>query len=393
MPRLRQLRDLADYWVEINRLENQADRSYRKLLGEMFDDVDDAVQPDQAARDRPGARGRRGRLREGRPHRRDDRGQGVLTRWSSPSSCSWSAIALAFDYTNGFHDAANAIATSVSTRALTPRVALAMAAVFNLIGALLGEGVAKTIGSGIVDPRRRPPRPRHRAWPGCSARSPGTSSPGGVGLPSSSSHALIGGLAGSGIAAATTVHWDVILDQGRHPDDRLAAGRVRRSPTCSWSASCGRFRNSVPGKTNRRFKIAQTVSAAAMALGHGLQDAQKTMGVIVLALVAGGYHEGTDDPAVGQARRRARDQRRHLRRRLADHAHARPPDHRARPAARLRRRDRRGQRALHDGLRAPARRSRPPTPSPRRSWASAPPKRLLGRPLGRRRARSSPPGC
>ena len=204
------------------------------------------------------------------------------------------AIALTFDYTNGFHDAANAIATSVSTRALTPRVALAMAAVFNLIGALLGEGVAKTIGSGIIDP--------------------GGGNDGLVivmsgllgaiawnlltwwrGLPSSSSHALIGGLGGAGVAAATTVHWDVILTKVVIP--------MIASPLVGFGAAYllmvgiqWAFRHSVPGKTNRRFKMAQTVSAAAMALGHGLQDAQKTMGVIVLALVAGGYHEGNDIP-------------------------------------------------------------------------------------------------
>jgi PiT family inorganic phosphate transporter len=204
------------------------------------------------------------------------------------------AIALAFDYTNGFHDAANAIATSVSTRALTPRVALAMAAVFNLIGALLGEGVAKTIGSGIINPGEG-----HDGLVIVMAGLLGAIAWNLItwwrGLPSSSSHALIGGLAGSGIAAATTVHWDVILTKVVLP--------MIASPLVGFGAAyllmvgiLWAFRNSVPGKTNRRFKLAQTVSAAAMALGHGLQDAQKTMGVIVLALVAGGYHEGTDIP-------------------------------------------------------------------------------------------------
>jgi PiT family inorganic phosphate transporter len=115
-------------------------------------------------------------------------------------------VALGFDYTNGFHDAANAIATSVSTRALTPRAALAMAAVMNLIGAFLGTGVAQTVGSGIVE------LPETEAslvvllaallgaitwnlitwW---------------LGLPSSSSHALIGGLVGATLAAVGTVKW------------------------------------------------------------------------------------------------------------------------------------------------------------------------------------------
>lgn len=203
-------------------------------------------------------------------------------------------IALAFDYTNGFHDAANAIATSVSTRALTPRVALAMAAVFNLIGALLGEGVARTIGSGIIDPGG--------GQQGLVIVMSGVL--GAIawnlltwwrGLPSSSSHALIGGLAGAGIAAASTVHWDVIVTKVIVP--------MIASPLVGFGLAyllmvgiLWAFRHSVPGRTNRRFKMAQTVSAAAMALGHGLQDAQKTMGVIVLALVAGGYHEGESIP-------------------------------------------------------------------------------------------------
>ena len=203
-------------------------------------------------------------------------------------------VALVFDYTNGFHDAANAIATSVSTRALTPRVALLMAAVFNLVGAFLGEGVAQTIGNGIID------------------------APGGTdglvvvlaalvgaiawnlltwwrGLPSSSSHALIGGLAGAGLAAGTRLHWDVVLD-------RVVIPMVVSPLSGFVLAYLGMvgllwaFRRAHPARVNRRFRMAQTVSAAAMSLGHGLQDAQKTMGVIVLALVAAGYHDGNDIP-------------------------------------------------------------------------------------------------
>ena len=123
-------------------------------------------------------------------------------------------VALGFDYTNGFHDAANAIATSVSTRALTPRAALLMAAVFNLLGSLLGTGVAHTIGSGIID--IGPAAGKHGllivlsgligaiVWNLITWR---------LGLPSSSTHALIGGLTGAGLASATTVHWAVILDK------------------------------------------------------------------------------------------------------------------------------------------------------------------------------------
>jgi PiT family inorganic phosphate transporter len=204
------------------------------------------------------------------------------------------AVALAFDYTNGFHDAANAIATSVSTRALTPRVALLMAAVFNLIGALLGEGVAKTIGSGIIVP----PGGHHglvvvlSALIGAIAWNLTTW---WFGLPSSSSHALIGGLMGAGLASATTVEWAIIGTKVIIP--------MIVSPLVGFSLAYAlmvgilwAFRNTNPHTTNRRFRMAQTVSAAAMSLGHGLQDAQKTMGVIVIALVAGGYHSGTDIP-------------------------------------------------------------------------------------------------
>lgn len=205
-------------------------------------------------------------------------------------------IALVFDYTNGFHDAANAIATSVATRALTPRVALLMAAVMNFIGALLGTGVAETIGSGIVDVS---------ASDGMSGLVVVLAGLIGAitwnlitwwfGLPSSSSHALIGGLAGAGLAAAFTVHWDVIGTRVILP--------MFISPVVGFTLAfllmkllLRTFKDAPYRKTMRRFRVAQTISAAAMALGHGLQDAQKTMGVIVIALVAGGYHEGTSIP-------------------------------------------------------------------------------------------------
>ena len=201
-------------------------------------------------------------------------------------------VALAFDYTNGFHDAANAIATSVSTRALTPRVALAMAAVFNLVGALLGEEVALTIGNGIITPPEG-----HGGLVVVLAGLLGAITWNLLtwwwGLPSSSTHALIGGLTGAGIASATQVQWSVILDRVVVP--------MLLSPLVGFLlayllmvAILWAFRNSAPAPTHRRFRVAQTVSAAAMALGHGLQDAQKTMGVILLALVAGGFASSAD---------------------------------------------------------------------------------------------------
>ena len=196
-------------------------------------------------------------------------------------------VALAFDYTNGFHDAANAIATAVSTRALPLRLALAMAALLNLVGALLGQGVAKTIGSGIISP------PDGRAGliivlAGLLGAIVWNLVTWLLGWPSSSSHALIGGLTGAGVASATTVHWTVILDKVVIP--------MIISPLVGFGLAYSAmvailwiFRRSNAHKTTRRFRVAQIFSAAALSLGHGLQDAQKTMGVMVLALSAGGY--------------------------------------------------------------------------------------------------------
>jgi inorganic phosphate transporter, PiT family len=195
-------------------------------------------------------------------------------------------IALSFDYTNGFHDAANAIATSVSTRALTPRLALAMAAVCNFVGALAGTEVAETIGEGIISiPSGQPGLVIVIAallgaitWNLITWR---------LGLPSSSTHALIGGLVGAGLASASVVEWSGILDKVVIP--------MVLSPVIGFAgafllmlAILWLFRHRNPGKTTRGFRMAQSLSAAAVALGHGLQDAQKTMGVIFLALLAVG---------------------------------------------------------------------------------------------------------
>jgi inorganic phosphate transporter, PiT family len=203
-------------------------------------------------------------------------------------------LAMGFNYTNGFHDAANAIATSVSTRALTPRVALLMAAVANLIGAFFGEKVAKTVGSGIID---APTGSTGLAI--CAAALIGAIGwnllTWWLGLPSSSSHALIGGLGGAALAASATVKWDgilhkVVVPMVISPLVGIALGYLVML-TILWL-----FRRANPGRVSRGFRLAQTLSAAAMALGHGLQDASKTAGVVVLALTVGGYHSGTHVP-------------------------------------------------------------------------------------------------
>ncbi|MDL4772896.1 inorganic phosphate transporter [Spirillospora sp. NBC_01491] len=202
-------------------------------------------------------------------------------------------IALVFDYTNGFHDAANAIATAVSTRALTPRVALLMAAVMNMLGALLGVQVAKTVSEVIT-----PPSGLH----GLTVLAAGVL--GAItwnlitwyfGLPSSSSHALIGGVVGAGLASASKVNWTSVVDKVAVP--------MVVSPIVGFVlaylvmvAILWIFRRSQPARVGRRFRIAQTLSASSLALGHGLQDAQKTMGIIVLALVTTGHSDGGSVP-------------------------------------------------------------------------------------------------
>jgi inorganic phosphate transporter, PiT family len=203
-------------------------------------------------------------------------------------------VALAFDYTNGFHDAANAIATSVSTRALAPRTALLMAAVMNLVGAFLGTEVAATVGSGIIAAPQGIPGLLVvlSALLGAIAWNLVTWY---YGLPSSSSHALIGGLVGAALASSGQVRWDGVLNKVIVP--------MVVSPIVGFVLAAlvmigllWVFRRGRPSRLTRGFRRAQTVTAAAMALGHGLQDAQKTMGVIVLALVVGGYHQGFDVP-------------------------------------------------------------------------------------------------
>lgn len=199
-------------------------------------------------------------------------------------------IALAFDFTNGFHDAANAIATSVATRALKPRTALAMAAVMNLIGALLGTGVAKTIAKEIVVL----PQAANAGLAITLAALIGAIIWNLItwwkGIPSSSSHALIGGICGAGLAAMTTVKWESIIEKVVLP--------MVLSPVIGFLLAYVAMRMIIKffanfdfKRTMSNFRYAQTASAAAMALGHGLQDAQKTMGIIVIALVAGGYND------------------------------------------------------------------------------------------------------
>src|SRR6478672_9001690 len=222
------------------------------------------------------------------------------SRSRSPDLVEWLpvgiviALAMGFNYTNGFHDSANAIATSVSTRALTPRVALLMAAVANLFGAFFGKKVADTVGKGIID-----------APIGTTGLMLVAAALVGAigwnlltwwfGLPSSSSHALIGGLGGAALAADAPVKWAGILEKVvvpmiLSPIAGLVLGFI------VMTAILWLFRRAHPGKVSRGFRYAQTVSAAAMAFGHGFQDAAKTAGVVVLALTVGGHYSGDRVP-------------------------------------------------------------------------------------------------
>lgn len=196
--------------------------------------------------------------------------------------------AIIFEYSNGFHDAANAIATVVSTKVLTPRQAIAMAAVFDLAGALLGGAVASTIGKGLVDTNVVTMATVLCAliaaisWNGLTWW---------IGLPSSSSHALIGGLCGAAIATAHG-SWAVLKwHTGLWPKVVLP---MLISPVLGFVLGgllmfilLVALRSVTPRVVNAIFGKLQIVSAASMALSHGTNDAQKTMGVITLALFTG----------------------------------------------------------------------------------------------------------
>jgi PiT family inorganic phosphate transporter len=195
-------------------------------------------------------------------------------------------FAVLFDYTNGFHDAANAIATSVSTQALTPGTAVLMAATLNFTGALISTQVALTLGQGIVVTDIVTMVVVLAALFGAIAWNVITWR---FGLPTSSSHSLTGGLVGAAIAKAGLdgVQWAGLVDKFMIPTllapvIGLVIGAVF-IVIIYWV-----FRHAQPARLQRRFRLAQTASAAFMAFSHGSNDAQKTMGVMTLALVAGG---------------------------------------------------------------------------------------------------------
>jgi inorganic phosphate transporter, PiT family len=205
------------------------------------------------------------------------------------------AIALAFDFTNGFHDTANAVATSVSTRALSPRTAVLIAAVMNFIGAFTSTKVAKTVGGGLINtsPGFVTAHVLFAALAGAIVWNLITWR---LGLPSSSTHALIGGLLGAALARGgdNPVNWSNLWHKTIIPGVAspfvgfLIAGLVMVA--ILWG-----FRRVRPAPLNRGFRILQIASGSFLAFAHGTNDAQKTMGVIALALFAAGHSHSPGD--------------------------------------------------------------------------------------------------
>ncbi|MBI5103630.1 MAG: inorganic phosphate transporter [Solirubrobacterales bacterium] len=196
------------------------------------------------------------------------------------------ATALAFDFTNGFHDTANAVATSISTRAMSPRAAVLMSATLNFVGAFISLEVAATVAKGIVESDAITPTIVFGGLIGAIAWNLATW---WFGLPSSSSHALIGGVVGAALVA-------------EGPDAILSDGLIEKvmvpalvAPILAFVVAgiailvayriVGRQR---PGPVNHGYKLGQLVSGSLFSLAHGTNDAQKTMGIITLALVANG---------------------------------------------------------------------------------------------------------
>jgi PiT family inorganic phosphate transporter len=192
--------------------------------------------------------------------------------------------AVAFDFTNGFHDTANSIATSVSTRAMSPRMAVIMAASLNFLGAFLSLSVAATIAKGIVDSGSVTLLTVFAGLIGAIAWNLATW---WLGLPSSSSHALIGGMVGATLASGGEVIWSGLLDKVVIPALIAPVLAMLAAGLAILTAYRVVGRQS-PGVVTRGFRLGQLASSSLFSLSHGTNDAQKTMGIIFLALVANG---------------------------------------------------------------------------------------------------------
>jgi inorganic phosphate transporter, PiT family len=205
------------------------------------------------------------------------------------------ATALIFDFTNGFHDTANVVATSISTHAMRPRLAVAYASALNFVGAFISLEVAATVAKDVVDPGVITPTVVFAGLVGAIAWNLATWY---FGLPSSSSHALIGGVVGAAFAAAgaDAVLGDGILGKVLIPAV-LAPILAFVVGAIAINVAYGTVGRERPGPITRGFRFGQVISGGLLALGHGTNDAQKTMGVITLALIANGsLSESADVP-------------------------------------------------------------------------------------------------
>ena len=203
-------------------------------------------------------------------------------------------LAITFDYINGFHDTANAIATSVSTRALRPGWAIAMSSAANFAGALVGTKVALTISGGIIDPNVESQTVIAAALVGAIIWNLITWR---LGIPSSSSHALIGGLLGASLISAGISSWQidgvitkVLIPLVASPVIGFVLGLLFMALLFNL------FRKAHPGTLNGRFRRLQVGSAGFMAFSHGSNDAQKTMGIMTLALFTAGIQSSLEPP-------------------------------------------------------------------------------------------------
>lgn len=204
-------------------------------------------------------------------------------------------LALIFDFINGFHDTANAIATSVSTKALTPRRAIILASTMNFIGAMTFTGVAQKITSGIADPFDLA-NGTTVIMAALAAAIAWNLITWYFAIPSSSSHAIIGGIAGAVIASAGfgAIRYKGFLSiiEGLliSPILAFAIGFI------IYSIIKVVFKNNNLAKTNKRFRMVQVLTAAGQSYAHGTNDAQKSMGIITMALIVGGLHDSTGVP-------------------------------------------------------------------------------------------------
>lgn len=194
-------------------------------------------------------------------------------------------LALAFDYINGFHDTANAIATSVSTRALSPKRAVILASTFNLIGALYSTGVAQTIAKDIISPKIVTQEVVIAALLSAIAWNLITWS---AGIPSSSSHAIVGGISGAAVAKVgfSVLQWEglgkILAALVFSPIVGMILGYI------IMKCLAFVFAHATPSRVNHGFKKMQILSAGLLAFNHGSNDAQKSMGIITMALIAAG---------------------------------------------------------------------------------------------------------